>query len=585
MQVAIACEMHLPTLDEEGNGMNKASLVFFLGGIFSTSCGTRALETRSLVTADSTDLRNYSASVVCKGSEIWSVPSATRDEAVAVIREAVLRAREENLVVKVTSSLSPHSYNPGLCPEKPSLILDVSQVKFIESVASDVLEVDAGPGLQIRDLQSWLKPHGRAFPVSPDFDAVTVAGAAATGSHHSSLKIPSSVADWVTQMEIVDGNGQIRTFTGSDLDRARVHLGLLGVVVSLRLKTVPLTSLQYRLAKVSDAGSSELSKYIENVVPTLDYGRIRWFPSQRKFLADELRETKEHGSAFDRAWDLLPPPLAAAGGDLISRAIQSSAGQAIASIPANVVNFSRRGACLTGRLRSATFNGTIQAAEGRKIGLLSDMISSSCTEPYCPWSLGLNSRSLEVGFPLKYLREWSRMIDNYVEETGVCFPGNGIYLRFSKASQALLGQAYGEDAVLAEIHIPQGTEAVIEAHSDVYQEIVRETVRRFEGRLHWAKNSTPYFVEAGLKNFKQAQSFVDLKLEMDPNGIFSNQIWTEVFVKGPQEASPFFQRAGCGVDRSCFCQVGESFNTCGDGGFCGAGALNPQMGVCRLRRW
>jgi L-gulonolactone oxidase len=563
---------------------SKFSLVFLVFGA-STGChlGSMAELDRSHVA--STDLENFNGSVVCDGSEILVIKGQSKEAAVQDISAAVQSAQSRGLPVKVTSSLTPHSYNPGLCPEEPSLILDIGALNFIEPVENSEGQFDVGPGLRLNDLQNHLKKVDRAFPITPDFSGVTVAGAAATGSHHSSLKIPSSVADWVTQMQIVDGNGSLRTLAGPDLDLARVHLGLLGVVVSLRLQTIAQKHLEYRLARVGGAGSQELANYIQEVLPGLEYGRIRWFPSQQLFLADEFRETDETGTAYDQAWNLLPPLVAEANEDLIRGAIQLSATQALTSIPANALNFSRRGACLIGRLRSATFAGTIKAVQGKKVGLLSDMISSSCTEPNCPWTLGLNSRTLEVAFPLRHFEEWSAMVEEYVQTTGVCFPGNGVYLRFSAASGAALGQSFGEASVLAEIHLATGARPEIEAHSDVYEEIMRETVRRFQGRLHWAKNSMPYFLEAGLKSYPQAKNFVELKQEFDPDGLFSNRLWKQVFSAENGGVSPFSQLAGCGVDRSCFCQVGEAVNTCGQGGVCEPGALNSSIGVCRLSRW
>ena len=144
-----------------------------------------------------------------------------------------------------------------------------------------------------------------------------------------------------------------------------------------------------------------------------------------------------------------------------------------------------------------------------------------------------------------------------------------------------MAQAYAEDSVLVEIHIATGAKPVIEPFSDAYQELIRTTVLEFNGRLHWAKNSTPYFVEQPATNFPMWDSFLDLKNEFDPQGMFESKLWQEM--KANSELSPF--DPFCGVDRSCFCEVDEPVNTCGRAGVCVPGSLNPEIGVCERKSW
>ena len=98
-----------------------------------------------------------------------------------------------------------------------------------------------GAAVKLDELQEILDSHGLTFPVGPDFDAMTIAGMTGTGAHHSSLKYPSSVSDWLEEMVLVDAEGKIQTLRGSQLDLARVHLGLLGAIYSLKLKVISPT--------------------------------------------------------------------------------------------------------------------------------------------------------------------------------------------------------------------------------------------------------------------------------------------------------------------------------------------------------
>ena len=69
-----------------------------------------------------------------------------------------------------------------------------------------------------------------------ELNIFTLGGMLGSGTHGSNLvKKSALIADYVTEMKIVDGYGNLRILTGEELDLARVNLGVLGIVVEVTI--------------------------------------------------------------------------------------------------------------------------------------------------------------------------------------------------------------------------------------------------------------------------------------------------------------------------------------------------------------
>lgn len=177
--------------------------------------------------------KNYSGSVICKNS--FLVEAST----VEAIQDVVRKAAAEQRNIRVVSLDASRSYSPVICPEAGGIILNVKGLNRLISVDTESQTAMVEPGLLIDELQDKLDPLGFTFPVTPDYNGISIAGGMATGAHHSSLRIASAIGDWVEEIKLVDGQGSLRTLSGKQLDLSRVHLGLLGVIYQLKLRIVP----------------------------------------------------------------------------------------------------------------------------------------------------------------------------------------------------------------------------------------------------------------------------------------------------------------------------------------------------------
>lgn len=510
---------------------------------------------------------NYSGSIKCQTGEY--IVASSVEEVQAVVK----RADSLKQSLRVVSHDVPHSYSTALCPLDGGTILNVGPLNKVLStnLTGSAPTARIQPGVTIPQLQKQLDPLGFTFPVSPDYNGVTFAGAMGTGAHHSSLRVPAAVADYVEEAVFVNAQGELVTLKGDSLDLARVHLGLLGVLVEMTVRVVPQYKLRFKVERFDD---SKLGDEIEAKVRSLDFARVRWFPTQRKAVLDGFEKVpmSTPGDAYDTAWSAVPD---------LSR---------LGDVPATILNESKFANCSAEFIRANTYAGSFKdetAKDGINkkpfVGKSHNMIAGTCEKGKCPWETGTRGRTVEVGFPLSQVKNWIADVRAILDVRQACFPANGIYMRFSPASKGALSQAFGEDAVLFEIHIAVGDSPAIEQWSEVYDEIVQMTLAKYNGRPHWAKNSTPYFHGLGEKQFPRFNEFEALRNRMDPNGIFVSSLWKSIAdskmatFKATESRPP-----NCGVTRQCICSL-DSTTDCGPNGRCEQGGSFLEARVCRKK--
>ena len=121
-----------------------------------------------------------------------------------------------------------------------------------------------------------LEAQGRMLPNLGSVTAQTVIGATATGTHGTGATLPILSAG-VVGMRLVTGAGE-RVSLGPDdptLNDARVHLGALGVVTELTLRTIPRQRLRERLINLP---FGEVLERLDELVNTHRHLRLWWLP-------------------------------------------------------------------------------------------------------------------------------------------------------------------------------------------------------------------------------------------------------------------------------------------------------------------
>jgi xylitol oxidase len=133
---------------------------------------------------------------------------------------------------------SRHSFNDLADTTGTLIATDALAADVVVDAARGVVRTSGG--LRYGDLAPRLHAEGFALGNLASLPHISVAGAAATGTHGSGDRI-GSLAAAVRSIEFLTAEGETRTFTRGDADfpGAVVHLGALGVVTALELDVEP----------------------------------------------------------------------------------------------------------------------------------------------------------------------------------------------------------------------------------------------------------------------------------------------------------------------------------------------------------
>jgi FAD/FMN-containing dehydrogenase len=183
---------------------------------------------------------NWSGLVKCSPREMLA--PATEDDVVAIVR----RAAVEGQAVRVAGS--GHSFT-SLCASDDVLI-SLDRLAGIEWADRDASRASIRAGTKIHDIGGPLAEQGLALENQGDVDVQAIAGAISTGTHGTGPTL-GSISTQVVGLRIVTAAGDL-VDCSAEADNelfcaARVSLGSLGVITSVRLRVLP----RYRLHEMA----------------------------------------------------------------------------------------------------------------------------------------------------------------------------------------------------------------------------------------------------------------------------------------------------------------------------------------------
>lgn len=152
----------------------------------------------------------------------------------ADIVDAVLYARGEGLRLRAAGT--GHSNVPLVSSN--GVVLRTERLTGLVAHDAAASTATFRGGTKIHDIGDALWAVGLALSNQGDIDTQAIAGALATGTHGTGLKL-QSLSSTITQMRLVDSTGQISILDESDparLRAGRVSMGMLGVVSEVTMK-------------------------------------------------------------------------------------------------------------------------------------------------------------------------------------------------------------------------------------------------------------------------------------------------------------------------------------------------------------
>ena len=182
-----------------------------------------ALTINSIEQEDAT-ITNYQDTYECYPEAIYD-PSSVEE-----IQTLVQQALANNQTI-MTGNRRFASQIDAACADNGQIQITLKNMNQLLSFDAVNKTITVQAGMRFNDLNDFLRPQKLAVNMVTELGTFTVGGMLGSGTHGSTLQKPSNMlADYITEMKIVDGLGDVRILTGEQLNAARVNLGVLGVV-------------------------------------------------------------------------------------------------------------------------------------------------------------------------------------------------------------------------------------------------------------------------------------------------------------------------------------------------------------------
>ncbi|KMT20224.1 hypothetical protein BVRB_1g002280 [Beta vulgaris subsp. vulgaris] len=525
---------------------------------------------------------------VCRAAD--AVYPTTEAELISAVATATMKKRK----MKVATRYS-HSIPKLVCPDgEDSLLISTKKLNNIVKVDKQAKEITVQSGITLKQLIKEAAKAKLALPHTPYWWGLTAGGMLGTGAHGSSWwQKGSAVHDYVVELRIIspgqakDGYYKNQTLKDgdTDLDAAKVSLGVLGVIsqVTFKLESLFKRSITYG-AKDNDNDLGEQALSFGN---KHEFADITWYPSQRQVLyrIDDRVPSTTPGNGVNH---FLPFRSNAASVLRANRKIEESAeafgyadlkcfwGNAITStLEAIAFGLTNNGKVFTG-YPVIGYQNKLQSAGGC-------INQGSCLlKSYCAWDPRINGQFFFIsGFSIgisrvkNFIQEVQKLVE--LEPKSLCILElyNGILMRYVTASTAYLGK--DEDGIDFDITYYRSKDPLApKMFQDILEEIEQMAMFKYGGMPHWGKNRNIAF-EGAIKKYKDGEKFLDVKQRYDPLGLFSNE-WTDQIL-GVKEGLSIYKE-GCALEGLCICS--EDIHCAPNKGyFCKAGRVYKEAKVCR----
>jgi len=173
-----------------------------------------------------------------------------------------------------------HSFTAAASTDGVQISLD--RLDRVVDVDQSAARVTVQAGIRLHALNRTLADVGLAMPNLGDIDRQSIAGAIATATHGTGLRL-GGLATTVVGMDMVTGAGDIvRLDERTDpeaLRVARVGLGALGIVTEVTLQCVPAFNLHAR-ETIEDL--DDVLDVIGDHAAAVDHFELYWMPGSRR---------------------------------------------------------------------------------------------------------------------------------------------------------------------------------------------------------------------------------------------------------------------------------------------------------------
>ncbi|HET8642066.1 MAG TPA: D-arabinono-1,4-lactone oxidase [Pseudonocardiaceae bacterium] len=226
---------------------------------------------------------NWARTAQCRPRSVRRPRS--EEELLAAVRDAARAGH------RLRVAGSGHSFTPLACTD--GVLVDLAGYDRLLAADRDSGLVTVQAGMTLARLNKLLAAHGLAMPNLGDIAYQSVAGAIATGTHGTGIRL-GNLSTVVESLRLVTGDGAVldcsATANADVFGPARIGLGALGAVSTVTLRTVPA----FTLAAVEEAlRLDDVLGRLDELVDGNDHFEFFWFPGTGHVLAKRNNRTAE----------------------------------------------------------------------------------------------------------------------------------------------------------------------------------------------------------------------------------------------------------------------------------------------------
>lgn len=418
--------------------------------------------------------RNWAGNQVCLPAA-RSAPTSTEE-----VADVVTAAAKNGGRVKAVGA--GHSFTAAACTSGTLVSLDAMNGFIDVDLERKQVTVDAG--IRLHELNDELAAIGLAMPNLGDIAYQSIAGAIATATHGTGLRL-GNLATAIVGMEIVTGTGEVLWCDADErpelLRVARVGIGALGLVTKVVIQCVDAFNLHaVEGVEVLD----DLLDGFHDSAAANDHFEFFWIPGTRRAQVKRNNRTQRAAQ---------PPSKVEYFRD---------------KIVAENIAFGT--ICRVGRRFPKSIPTVAKLVSsgvtGRDLVDRSDRVFASPRH--------VKFYEMEYGIPIEALPEAFRRVREFIQSLAmpILFP---IECRVSAADDIPLSTAHGRTSAWMAFHMYQGTSY------DNYFNGVEQILMDYDGRPHWGK--LHFRGHDSLRSlYPEWDTFAATRAELDPAGTFRN---------------------------------------------------------------
>ncbi|KAA0965732.1 FAD-binding protein [Sporosarcina sp. ANT_H38] len=408
-------------------------------------------------------------------------------KSVSDIQDVVNSCRIRGVSLRVTGAA--HSFSPIAKPESDAMSLD--NLRGLISYDSEAMEVRLWGGTYLHEAAPILAAIGLGFENMGDIQEQTIAGAVSTGTHGTGIAL-GSLSSQVVAWTWVDGKGEIQYHRRSqdDLSKAlSLSLGMLGVLIDVTIKAVPLYSLQMKSYR-STLGNA-LAEWSSGI---RDNRHLEWFyfPGTDTVQVKETNITPLHKQT-----------LQSKTVEFMKNGLIENAGFKVISELCRVK---------PSMSRMLTTISAKSVPNGSKRGMYYEVFPSPRLVKFIETEYAIPLHAFEAC--IEEIHGFLRAHPFYVH-----FP---IECRVTAGENAFLSPTQGEETAFLAFHMYKGMDA------GPYFKWVHMLMEKYNGRPHFGKVND-LTNEKMRQLYPNLQRFMEIRQQYDPKSVFMTNYLQSIF--------------------------------------------------------